>query len=245
MKVPVWVAELARDFWTEAREIEPFPRNLRGPIARAVPMSVMPLPNLSISSVLHWMHMFEISCTIRGRDRQLKACLIAWNGCGFAFIDDGDSEAEQRFSLAHELAHFLRDYQHPRRKAIERLGDSVLEVLDGQRSPTMEERLDSLLRSVPFGVQVHLLERDARGNPATSRIADAEECADRLAFELLAPAQHVFSTANNFGPKANRKVLDETLVGFYGLPELQAAQYAKILLPSRREDALLLRLRNM
>jgi len=245
MKVPLWVTELAHEFWTEAKEVEPFPRDLRGPIGNAVPLSVKLLPSLSVATVLHWLSIFEIECTIQGRDRPLKACLVACQGCGFAFIDAGDSEAERRFSVAHELAHFLRDYWLPRRKVEQRLGTAALEVLDGTRSPTMEERFDALLRSVPLGFHVHLLERDREGRPATQRIADAEECADRLAFELLAPAQDVMRTANNGGQATNKKLVLDLLIETYGLPQTQACQYAEILLPSRRQDRLLLRLRRV
>jgi hypothetical protein len=250
MKVPLWVTELAHEFWTEAGEVEPFPRDLRGPIGNAVPLSVMLLPSLSVSTVLHWLSLFEIECAIQGRDRPLKACLVACQGCGFAFIDAGDSEAERRFSVAHELAHFLRDYWFPRRRVEQRLGKVALEVLDGIRSPTPEERFDALLRSVPLGFHVHLLERDRNGRPATQWIADAEECADRLAFELLAPAQDVMRTAGEsrgVSPTCatNRKMVADLLIETHGFPETQAIQYAEILLPSRHQDRLLLRLRRV
>jgi len=245
MKVPLWVTELADEFWIEAKDVEPFPRDLRGPIGNAVPLSVMLLPRLSVTTVLHWLSIFEIECTIQGRDRPLKACLVACQGCGFAFVDAGDSEAERRFSVAHELAHFLRDYWLPRRKVEQRLGKVALEVLDGIRSPTMEERFDALLRSVPLGFHVHLLERDRNGRPASQRIADAEECADRLAFELLAPAQDVMRMANNHGQATKSKMVADLLIETYGLPQTQAVHYAEILLPSRHEDRLLLRLRRV
>ena len=245
MKVPLWVTELAHEFWTEAKEIEPFPRDLRGPIDNAVPLSVKLLPNLSVATVLHWLSIFEITCTIHGHDRPLRACLVACQGCGFAFIDAADGGAERRFSVAHELAHFLRDYWLPRRQVERRLGKAALEVLDGVRAPTVEERFDALLRSVPLGFHVHLLERDRESRPATPGIADAEECADRLAFELLAPAQEVMRAANKRGQPTNRTTVADLLIERFGLPEAKAIQYAAILLPYRCQDRLLLRLRRV
>jgi Zn-dependent peptidase ImmA (M78 family) len=39
---------------------------------------------------------------------------MARAGHGFISLDGSDADDERRFSLAHELAHFLLDYQDPR-----------------------------------------------------------------------------------------------------------------------------------
>jgi hypothetical protein len=85
------------------------------------------------------------------------------------------------------------------------------------------------------------MERDGGGNPASTFIADAEESADRLAYELLAPARHVLN-----GPAlASRQALSDRLRQFYGLPSAQASRYARILLPPGYTDPLLARLKSM
>jgi Zn-dependent peptidase ImmA (M78 family) len=156
-----------------------------------------------------------------------------------ALIDGADEEDEQRFSIAHELAHFLRDYWNVRRQIRKRLARDAAEVLDGQRPPTSAERLQALLRNVSLGFDVHLMERDRDGYPMSACAAQAEEDADRLAFELLAPAEHVLAN----GTRAKTGALAEKLKQFYGLPALQAAQYAGILRPPVRTDPLIRRLR--
>jgi hypothetical protein len=158
-----------------------------------------------------------------------------------ALIDGSDGEDEQRFSIAHELAHFLRDYWSLRRRILNRLGGEALQVLDGERPPTSQERLHALLRDVPLGFHLHLMERDGDGNPLTSAIAQAEDNADRLAYELLAPAEHVLEKSDSI----RKPMLECKLREFYGFPSVQASRYADLLLPHVKTDPLLLRLRSV
>jgi len=239
MSVPLWAAELARAFWEKAREPEPFPRSLRRPIARAVRLSIVLLPRLSVRAALAWLQNCGLVCELPGEDRPLRACLVARSGHGVALIDGSDGEDEQRFSIAHELAHFLRDYWSLRRRILKRLGGEALRVLDGERPPTPQERLHALLRDVPLGFHLHLMERDGEGNPLTSSIAQAEDDADRLAYELLAPAEHVLADTHD-----SRAAMTRRLREFYGLPGMQASRYANILMPPVKTDPLILRLRS-
>jgi hypothetical protein len=243
VSVPVWAAELASAFWARAGEREPFPRNLRHSIAKAVPLTVVLLPGLSIDAVLKWLQRSGIVCDLGTENRPLRACLVARYGHGVAFVDGSDAEAEQRFSLAHELAHFLRDYWQVRQQVANRVGPAALEVLDGVRPATREERLDALLTNTGMGLRVHLMERDVNGNPASGTIADAERSADRLAYELLAPAGDVL--AGGLTTTKDRPAIEEALRTVYGLPRRQASQYAGLLVPSRYKDPILSKLRKL
>jgi len=232
--VPLWVKQLAAVCWDRAGPPGPFPRSLRI-TARALRLSVVELPRLRLSSVKTWLDRQDITCCLDAADRSLRACLVARQGRGFLFLDPLDDVNEQRFSLAHEIAHFLRDYWQPRQQAIERLGPAIVEVLDGLRAPRPEERLRGVLAAVPIGFHTHLLSRESgRLSPALAKV---EEDADRLAFELLAPTEAIWE----------RKLTDEPgladrLVAEFGLPATMAARYAELLRPAAAEvDPLLLR----
>jgi hypothetical protein len=234
MTAPLWATELAAEFWTAAGGPEPFPRRLRGPAGRAFVFTVIDRPGLGVGVVGDWLRRAGVACELNVRDRPLRACLVAAGGAGFAFVDADDPEDERRFSLAHELAHFLRDYWQPRRAAQRRLGPAVVEVFDGLRPPRPEERLHGLLRGVRVGCHTHLLARDA--GPAGAAVAAAERDADRLAYELLAPASEALAR----GTDALERRLGET----FGLPAGHARQYAALLAPpAPPADPLILRLR--
>jgi hypothetical protein len=228
VKVALWAAELAKSFWSHVDAEEPFPRRLRGPI-RAMPLTVESIAGLTVTKVCQWLQRNGISQDGGPRDRPLRGCVTADGGHGIIFLDQTDPEDEQRFSLAHELAHFLRDYWRPRQLALERLGAQALDVLDGKRLPTPSERLGALLGGVPLGFHMHLMDRNAQRRPVDSESNDAEICADRLGCELLAPAEHVAAQAM-VRSEASSKSLVELLCRYYGLPKVEAGRYARQLM---------------
>lgn len=232
MNVPLWVAELADRYWSAVGEHEPFPRSFNA-LSRALPLSVIGIEQLTTDSMRTWLKRNFIPCELAVPNRPLRACLVAYRGQGFAFLDKLDSEEERRFSLAHELAHFLRDYLNPRETAVRKLGPAVCEVLDGDRLATPAERIHALLRYARIGVHVHLMDR----REFLSEIQNAEDSADRLAFELLAPATDIFTSAKD------RSAAIDTLRIRFGLPQVQAEAYAELLFPAPRMDPLLARLR--
>ncbi len=253
MSPPQWVGELAAQFWVDAGGPAPFPRDLRPAIAWALPVSVVPINELRVAAIDRWLHRRSIS-TAAVPDRPLRAALVARSGQGFIFLEADDPPDELRFSLAHELAHFLRAYWQPRQRVLARLGPDSRAVLDGERPPTRVERIDSLLSRTPLGYYVHLMNRLADGALASPAIARAEREADLLAWELLAPAEVVGAGPNPLAPFPPREGgtgdrgsrsspfpgreggeggrsglldLQQRLVEHFGLPPAQAARYAR------------------
>ncbi|MCI0704342.1 MAG: hypothetical protein L0241_25060 [Planctomycetia bacterium] len=225
---PVWVAELARRFWTAVGDPPPFPRDLRLVVSWLPNLHFVEVPHLSLTSAATHFARRNIPFPTTEPDRPLSGCFGASSGISLILIDSAQEQAEQRVALAHELGHYLRDYQEPRRKATERLGPTVLEVLDGVRPPTVEERLVGALRGVTVGCHTHFLERDFWGRAITSAAQEAEAAADRLALELLVPVDAITSTVLATDPNT----LIPLLVTEFGLSPAFADKYAAILLPA-------------
>src|SRR5260370_32213716 len=123
------MVDLAAEFWQLAGDPGPFPRDLRRAVHRATPLSVKFLPGLSVQRVRTWLGNLGVCCAVPDGDRALRACLFARDSCGFVFLDAADSEAEHRFSLAHEIGHFLRHYLQPRGRAVAHFGEGILDPL--------------------------------------------------------------------------------------------------------------------
>ena len=101
------------------------------------------------------------------------------------------------------------------------LGDTALEVARRTTTTDVAKRMHALLKNVPLGFHLHLMERDGAGSPTRATVAEAEEDADRLAYELLARVETIAATQD----VRDGRRLTEALTGTYGLPELQARQY--------------------
>lgn len=231
MSMPLWATELANEFWALAGGAESFPRNLRQAATRAAMLSVKVLARLSVQRVSAWLCDQGVASLAGEREHALRACLFARSGCGFIFLDADDDEVEQRFSLAHELAHFLRHYREPRRRAAAKFGRHILDVFDGIRAPTPTERLHALLRNVRVAEHVHLLARDERRRIASPAIASAELDADLLGCELLAPAEAVLQQTRRRTAQASRLEAEQQLATMFGLPPSMATWYADRLYP--------------
>jgi len=232
------IVALSHRFWRMSGRTEAFPRELEIAVAWALPLAVLKMPHLSVSNLRNWLRTQRISVQCPVRDRPLRAFLIAKVGRGLVILDGGDPENERRFSLAHEIAHFLLDYLLPRENVLSVLGQAGLEIIDGIRPATLEERLGGLFRGITIGAYSHLMDRSSSGWATRNAVIESEDSADRLAIELLAPHQKVVSRLREVGvdwdkPSAVHTV-QSVLNTEFGLPETVSAHFGRKLVMTFR-----------
>jgi hypothetical protein len=222
--------QLADSFWNMATEIEPFPRSMERAIALALPVVVIKLPHLALGSIETWLSNRQIEYSFNCKSRFIRGCLICYGGKGFIFCDGTDPSDEIRLTLAHEVGHFLVDYWYPRQKALNKFGASILEVFDGTRDPTITERIHAVFESTKIGVVTNLLDRHEAGDVTWA----VENKADKIAFELLAPANEVLKTLDFSETTYSQRFqsLSERLLNHFGLPVHAARIYSSALLRS-------------
>jgi hypothetical protein len=228
----LWLEDTAKDFWRNAGSADVFPRDMERAIMNAVPAAVVYLPRLWTSSIDHWLADRQLTVRLAAQRQRLRGCMLAYRGRGLIFVDGTDPEPERRFTLAHEIAHFLVDYLRPRHRVFVKLGGSSVEVLDGLRAPFITEQIDAGLVGVNLEVHTHLMPRVSSG--AHSRpVIVAENRADLLALELLAPASAVQNrlprTVFHRDYESKRKVVTRSLGSHFGLPNPVAAEYGAFL----------------
>jgi hypothetical protein len=220
-------------FWEQVKIAPSYPCELERYFIRVLPLAIQPLPELDIERVSAWVLKSGQSFSYRSKNRPLCGCLLPGRPISTIFVDTNDSLEEQRMTIAHELAHFLFDYYLPYEEALNVLGPSIQDVLDGKRQPTLTERLSGVLAQVRVHPAPHLMERPQRGVPVLP-ILDAEDRADRLALELLAPAEllaaKMHGSSSPVGFRLRLPYLQQALQAEYGLSHAIAAFYAEYLL---------------
>lgn len=225
----LWIHEIADRFWADVGDAPPaYPRDLVTVVFWALPVRPVALPDLSIARMNAWLADRDSSLRLMIPDRRLRACILVQEGSGVLFVDATDADDERRFSVAHEVAHYLIEYAAPRHQARARLGEDVLPVLDGRRSATPDERIGALLGGVSLATRFHLMERTPDGHLPGRQVSRAERRADDLAFELLAPYDAVRACQPE---RAGRPEIEATLRERFGLPAAPAGIYARRLAP--------------
>lgn len=221
MSTPQWAWEAARHFWAKAGGWTLAP-DLLGAVERAgLVVRVDEVPNLSTDVVCARLTLQGWAMPPRTLDRPLRGCVGASDVGGWIFLEALDPEDERRFSLAHELAHFLRHHLERRRYAGGVAG-----------------RLRGILRGVRPLDYLHLMERGPGFVPPDVR--DAEEEADWLAVELLAPEEELSA---RLSPDAGRREIESVLRQTFGLPMSAASAHAARLVPEVAECPLISRLK--
>jgi hypothetical protein len=198
-------------------------------LPRLYPVIVVRVDSLTVRRIESWLESRGLRPpgSLRWcQDRPLRGGVVAACGRALLFIDSADGAAEQSYTAAHEAGHYLGDHLYPRKDAAERLGAQILEVLDGRRSPTPEERAQAFLRRAELTRMTHLLARDAS---AMADAAPSEREADRFACEAIAPLALV-ELRICAGAEPNTLLQSE-----FGLPAQVAERYARQFLPETSE----------
>lgn len=224
---PGWLAAAADEFWARAKVAPTAPRDLDRAAKRAFSVTILAAPALTVASVEARLSRYWPGFAFDTAPRALCGCLVACRGRGFIFVDEDDEPAERRFTLAHEIAHYLLDYHAPRQDALRRLGPAILPVLNGERPASRPERIDAALTATSLTYYVHLFDRSR-----SDVVVDlSERRADELAYELLAPAAEV---AAEVAADAGIEEVVAVLMGCYGLPGGAARLYARSWLRGNR-----------
>jgi hypothetical protein len=225
--------EAVEVFWELCGRDYDFPRNIDRVVSLALPLTMIKIPQLNLRAAENWLRQRGVPFHFGCESRTVRGCIVAFAGRGLIFIDADDPEDEQRFTAAHEAAHFLADYWLPRQKALKKFGLAIANVMDGFRKPTAAERINAVIIGTRIGVYTDLMGRD--DEPHNNEVWDIENRADAIALELLAPHDEVVSSINlPLGGKFAKRVMEvgEVLIKRFGLPVTVSQSYSHSLLKS-------------
>jgi hypothetical protein len=216
---PAWLHDAVSLIWG-ATDPGRFPRDIELAVLWRLPLAIIEMEDLSGLSLSAWLNERGVDLPVHTPPGALRGAIVAFAGSGVLFLDASDDPAERRVTIAHEAGHFAVDYWLPRLEMAAR-APQLLEVVDGFRQPGPEDHVDALLARIPIGVHTHLFERDQTGAVLDPAVAEAEERASRVAWELLAPLAVVSPHATSDDEFKAIRVLQND----FGLPLATAREY--------------------
>jgi hypothetical protein len=211
---------LSRDFWAGTEWRDTFPREIDQVAPLQLPLVIAKQSPINAQAAGDWLRRRGMAVPLPHDRRDLHGCLVAHRGRGFIFVSATDSAEEQRLTMAHEVAHFFVDYLMPRQQVMQALGAQVAAVLDGLRPPTPAERAAAILSHVRLGAHVHLLPRRGVEADDDMRVVRAEDRADRLALDLVAPRACVHAFLDDLAARQplTPEAACTALAAHFGLP---------------------------
>lgn len=218
-------------FWKLAGGRTQYPADIGYAASCALAVAVHAAPGLTVRAAVARLPHFGVSIPSQfpSADRPLRGCIAVGRVGAVILVDGDDSEDERRFTVAHEVAHYILEV-HAHRERAERMMDrNYLAVLYGSREPTDDECLDAWLKCVRATPFAHLMDRAPDGGHGCGQTLSAECDADTLAVEMLAPRSEMARAVRANLRLPFRRAVDEAAHAArrrYGLPPSVATEYA-------------------
>ncbi len=163
-------------------------------------------------------------------ERRIHGCLAVNRHGATILVEKSDDEAQKRFTIAHECAHFILAVRAHQEHAACRLGYDVSDVLHGRQEATPTARIDAHLSNVHLKPLAHVMDRTATGRYSCARVHQAECLADDLAAEILAPRAELRAAIASLGRlsfAASLSAAQRIAARQFGLPQAMATWHAQ------------------
>ena len=109
--VKPYVVNIARDFWRKILVKPTPPYDIFGAVSLVMPLDIVNLSGLTIAKIENWLWERNVTLNTGIPNRSLHGFILTFQDAGFIFIDGTDSENERRYTVAHEVSHFILDYK--------------------------------------------------------------------------------------------------------------------------------------
>jgi Zn-dependent peptidase ImmA (M78 family) len=224
------IERIAREFWSKANPVHRQTLDISSAVDEVLPVRVIYIQRLSFAEIKYWLENRGVKTEFEANNRPLHGVIMIQEGFGFIFVDANDGSIQQRFTIAHEVSHFLLDYQIPRENAMLAIGTEIEDVLNGKAEATRFQQVKALIKGISIQPYTHLTEKSADGSFLNWMNYTSENEADYLALELLAPRSVVIkdtmTTARRLNYSQFTRKCEELLMKHYQIPPEVAHQYA-------------------
>lgn len=215
--------KISNRFWVDSGLKMECPRPIEDAVIRNLPISIVKMKVLTYQSLSQWFAERNLVGILPHFSESLLGGIFAFKGNALLFVDAKLPSYEMRYTVAHEVGHFLFDYHYKRQKAKATVGDSAEEILDGTRRASLGERVDAILLGIDLKPYYHLLSDQNCISISRGQIETAEDNADFLADELIAPEDIINEMYNERGFESIAEASRE-IAGILDVPEYVVAR---------------------
>ena len=215
-------------FWKRAGGGPDFPADIGYAAMCALEVYVEEVSDLTTVAAASRIEGVDIGIPDGVSERRMHGCLAVGRRGAAILVEKNDDDAQKRFTIAHECAHFILGVRMNQERAASRLGPGFASILHGHREATPNERIDARLHGVSSDPLVHFMDRTSTGAYGCGRVHEAECGADDLAVEILVPRSELIASLSSLGPmgfseslSAARRIAERR----FGLTETTAEWY--------------------
>jgi Zn-dependent peptidase ImmA (M78 family) len=221
---------IAREFWSTVDQKHRETYDIVSAVNDTLTINLILIKNLSIKKMEDWLISIGKYENFGIDDRSLHGFLMIKNGNICMFVEESEDQSQQRFTVAHEVSHYLLDYQLPKERAILALGKEIEDVLNGNLPPTDTQLALSVIKGVNISPYTFMIEKNGNGSFFNWSNFNSENEADYLAMELLAPRARIvnetFSSIKRRSYSQFIRKSEEILISHYKIPPDIARHYA-------------------
>ena len=216
-------------FWKRAGGRSAPPVDIGYAATCALAIGIRPINGLTTSTATGHLENIGFLCADGLDERELHGCIAVGPRGAMILVEMRDDDSQQRFTIAHEVSHYILEVHRHHRRAAQQMGQDYVDILYGARTAAPSERIDAWLNNVRSSAITHFMDRDPNGSYGCGNTLEAECSADRLAIEILAPRAEMARVASDCGKLPFRNLADATrriAEQRFGLPGAVAAPYA-------------------
>ena len=216
-------------FWTRAGRPVRYPVDISYAAICALEVSIHMIADLTPAAATDFFRRDGSRGATAFGQRAMHGCIAFGPRGATIMVEQKDAEDERRFTIAHEVAHYILEVRRHHRLAEQRVGGDFVGILYGLREATPTERIDAWLNNVRSTPTAHFMDRTPDGGYGCGRSPEAECSADRLALEILAPRAEMVRAVLDCRKLPFRNPVDATqrfAEQRFGLPSEVAGPYA-------------------
>lgn len=224
------IERIARKFWATTQAEFRYDYDIVKAVESSLNVHLIRMQQLNPTKIISWLASHNMDIPFESKATHLNGALLIKNDNVIMFIDAAENAVQQRYTLAHQVSHFLLNYQMPKERAIMTLGKEIAQVLSGNTEASVTQLVQSTVSNITGNVYTLLIEKWDESTSFDWELLRTKDPAVSLTLELLAPRYQIINETASVGARLRyspfKRKCQELLIDKYRIPSEIAHKYA-------------------